>query len=244
VEPRTEQRRAESAGASSARATAVNRPIEDERAIPIVEEHLEIGKKEVATGGVRVYSGVVETPVHEDVTLREEHVHVERRPVDRPIDPRALDEFREEEIELTERAEQVVVGKTARVVEEVVVGREVGERVETVSDTVRRTEVRVEEMGRPGTPTAFDDLNDDYRSDWNATYRARGGAYDDLMPAYRYGHDLAGDARYRDRDWSQVESHVRTGWEKDRPGTWDQVKDAVRYAWNKVRGGTSSGSKR
>jgi hypothetical protein len=36
---------------------------------------------------VRVRSYVVETPVEEQVTLQQERVHVERRPVDRPVGP-------------------------------------------------------------------------------------------------------------------------------------------------------------
>ena len=53
-------------------------------AIPIIEEELVVGKREVDRGGVRVYSHVTERPVQADVTLREESVHVERRPVNRP----------------------------------------------------------------------------------------------------------------------------------------------------------------
>ncbi len=46
-----------------------------------------------------------------------------------------------------------MVAKEARVVEEVVVRREAGERTETVRDTVRRTEVEVDdETGRTGAP--------------------------------------------------------------------------------------------
>jgi uncharacterized protein (TIGR02271 family) len=84
---------------------------------------------------------VVETPVNETVHLREEHVEVERRPVDRPV---TADEelFREREIEATTSREEAVVSKDARVREEVVVHKSAEEREETVRDTVRRTEVR------------------------------------------------------------------------------------------------------
>ena len=45
-----------------------------------------------------------------------------------------------------------MVSKEARVTEEVVVRKQAEERTETVSDTVRRTEVEVEdERGRTGT---------------------------------------------------------------------------------------------
>ncbi len=116
-----------------------------EERIPVVEEELHVGKREVERGGVRVESRVEERPVEEEVRLKEEHVRVERRPVDRPVgDAEGL--FREGTLEVTERAEVPVVAKEARVVEEVIVNKEVGEHTETVRDTVRRTDVNVEEV--------------------------------------------------------------------------------------------------
>jgi uncharacterized protein (TIGR02271 family) len=88
--------------------------------------------------------------VQEQVTLHEERVQVERRPVDRPV-AAGDDAFRERTVEATESAEEAVVSKEARVTEEVVVRKQAEERTETVSDTVRRTEVEVEdERGRTG----------------------------------------------------------------------------------------------
>jgi uncharacterized protein (TIGR02271 family) len=116
----------------------------DETVIPIVEEQLSVGKREVERGGVRVRSYVVETPVEESVLLRDETINVERRRVDRPASDITADAFRERTIELTETDEEAVVAKTARVTEEVVISKDVTERTERVSDTVRRTEVDVE----------------------------------------------------------------------------------------------------
>lgn len=121
--------------------------------LPVVEEQLHVGKREVEGGGVRVRQRIVETPVEETVRLREEHVHVERRAVDRPL-TEADTRLQEDVIELTERAEEAVVSKQARVVEEVVVGKQVTEREETVRDTVRRTDVDVQEVGTDATRPA------------------------------------------------------------------------------------------
>ena len=117
----------------------------NEERIPIVEEQLVVGKREVSRGGVRVRSYVVEKPVSESVSLREENVSVERRAVDLPLTA-ADDAFRERQIEMTETNEEAVVGKTARVKEELVIRKDAGERTETVSDTVRSTEVDVENL--------------------------------------------------------------------------------------------------
>jgi stress response protein YsnF len=81
--------------------------------------------------------------VQEQVSLRQEHVHVERRPIDRAA--QVNEDFRDRTIEASERSEQAVVSKEARVKEEVVVNKDVRDRTETVSDTVRRTEVEVED---------------------------------------------------------------------------------------------------
>jgi len=115
-------------------------------AIPVVEEEVSIGKREVERGGVRVRTEVQERPVQEQVNLREEHVRVERRPVDRPASEADIARAQQAgTIEVREKAEQPVVQKQARVVEEVRVGKEATERTETVRDTVRKTDVQVEE---------------------------------------------------------------------------------------------------
>jgi uncharacterized protein (TIGR02271 family) len=117
--------------------------------IPVVEERLRVGKREVNRGSVRVRSYIVEEPVHEEVRLREEHVSVERRPVNQPARPVVKgspeDLLQERTVEVTETAEQAVVGKEARVTEQVVVSKATNERVEPIDDTVRRTKVEVED---------------------------------------------------------------------------------------------------
>jgi uncharacterized protein (TIGR02271 family) len=115
----------------------------DRQAFPVVKEELAVGKREVSTGGVRVYSRVTETPVSESVNLREEHATIERRPVDRPA---TAADLKEGFVEVRETAEEPVIAKTARVIEEVVVGKESSNRTETVNDTVRGTDVEVERV--------------------------------------------------------------------------------------------------
>lgn len=115
--------------------------------IPIIEENLQVGKRETETGGVRVRSRIVERPVEEHLRLREEHVNVQRNPVNRPASDADFGSFKEGTIEMTEHAEVPVVNKEARVVEEITLGKEVTEREEVVRDTVRKTEVDVDNLG-------------------------------------------------------------------------------------------------
>lgn len=120
-----------------------------EQVIPIVEEQLVVGKREVSRGGARVRSYVTETPVHEQIKLRDEKIDVQRRAVDRPLTD-ADNAFAERTIDMTATGEEAVVGKTARVVEEVVVSKSSDERVEQIDDTVRRTDVEID-RGSTGT---------------------------------------------------------------------------------------------
>jgi len=123
----------------------------NEVTIPVVEEELTVGKREVSRGGARIHTHVTERPVEETVTLREEHVNVERHPVNRAASEADLNTFKEGTFEVTERSEEAVVAKQARVVEEVVINKEATERTETVHDTVRRTDVDVDEIDAGST---------------------------------------------------------------------------------------------
>lgn len=116
----------------------------DADTIKVMEERLRVGKREVAQGAVRVRSYVVERPVEEQVRLHEERIEVERRPVDRAATG-ADAAFQDRTLEATATSEQAVINKEARVVEEIELHKDVAERTETVKDTVRKTEVEVED---------------------------------------------------------------------------------------------------
>lgn len=214
------------------RETAVDRTT-GKAAIPVVQEEVRVGKRQVERGGVRVFSRMVETPVNETVSLREEHVNVERRPVDRPVSPAEVAALKDQTIELRETAEEAIVQKSARVVEEVVVGKEISQRKEQIQDTVRHTEVEVQPLQRSA-------LDDDtyYRNDWQTNYASLGGTYDDYAPAYRYGYDMRRDARYQGRNWDDVESDLRSDWDtrygSSGSSTWERMKAAVRSGWNRM----------
>lgn len=126
-----------------------------ETAIPIIEEELVVGKREVDRGGVRVYSHVTEQPVSADVTLRDEKILVERRPVNRAATAADFNMGQGSMIELNATGEEAVVGKSARVVEEVLLGKSSSQRTEVVQDSVRKTEVEVEQI--PGSTTVGKD---------------------------------------------------------------------------------------
>ncbi len=121
--------------------------------LQVVEERLDVGKRAVSRGKVRLHSYVVENQVAEDITLRDETVTVDRRAVDRPVAALGADAFQERTIEMEEVDEEAVVAKSARVVEEIGIRKDAVDRVETVRDTVRSTKVDVEDGRTVSTAT-------------------------------------------------------------------------------------------
>ncbi|HEX8251184.1 MAG TPA: YsnF/AvaK domain-containing protein [Pyrinomonadaceae bacterium] len=132
--------------------------IQNETSIPVIEEQLQVGKQIVQREGARLRSRIVEKPVEANLRLREEHIVVNRRAVDREVTDTDLSNFREGELVITEHAEVPVVGKQARVVEEIVIGKNVTEHVETVHETIRRNEVEIAEINSDANNSS-DDVN-------------------------------------------------------------------------------------
>ena len=244
---------ANTAASTAARAKTTGSGSDLPASIPVVQEDLQVGKRSVLRGGVRIYSRVVETPVQEKVNLREERIRIDRQPVNRAARAGELRAGSEQVIEVQEYAEEPVVQKQARVVEEIRVSKDVSERTETVNDTVRRREVEVEDLGRgqtgqratatsgtgATTATAGSDYRDDFRRDFQTRYATSGGRYEDYAPAYDYGYTAASDPRYQGRSWDQVESDLRSDYGRRYPNsTWERMKDSIRYGWDKVTGRT------
>ncbi len=119
---------------------------EDTIRVPVVEENVQVGKRSVVEGGVRVTSEIKEEPVDEKVTLRRTEVHVDRRDTDRPA---TEDDIRKagETIEALETSEEPAVRKNTRVVEEIVITKKARDEERPVHDKARRTEVHVEDLG-------------------------------------------------------------------------------------------------
>jgi len=198
----------------------------EEEVLPVIVEEVAVGKREVAAGRVRATSTTQSAPFEEDIELRTENVDVERRTVDRPIQPGDADAFRDRQVEVTATSEEPVVEKTAKVVEEVVVTKGVDTRTEKIRDTVRRTDVNIERI--PYDASA-------YRSHYNSEYGKTGAKFDEYEPAYRFGHERGSTEESSD-DWSNVEPKARTEWETKHPNTWERFKGAIRHAWERTTG--------
>ncbi len=75
-----------------------------------------------------------------------------------------------------------------------------------------------------------------WRNNWSSRpYATADRGFDYYAPGYRYGYESA--TRYRGRDWNDVESDLRSGWDRYEhrgQSTWENIKDSVRDAWNRV----------
>jgi len=121
--------------------------------IRLAEEQLNVGKRLVQEGTTRIRRFVTEKPVEASVALHEEHAQVLRRAINDP-DYIADVDWSDKTIEVTESAEQAVVSKSSRVVEEVVVRKEGSDHVETIRDKVRSQHVDVEHLDLEGKKKA------------------------------------------------------------------------------------------
>lgn len=115
----------------------------DREALKLAEEQVDISKRQVNDGSVRLRRFTVEDEVSEDVSLFDQHAEVFRHAVDEPAYLNDID-WSDKTIEVEESHEIPTVEKTARIKEEVGLRGEETARVETVKDSVRRQEVEVE----------------------------------------------------------------------------------------------------
>jgi len=118
--------------------------INEGRNIPVIEEQLEVGKREVEKDRIRVRSRIFDKPVEENLRLRYEDVSVERVPVSRKATEADMKNFKDMTVETTESEEVPMVNKEARVVEEVRIRKDVKERDQTIRESVKRQDVDVE----------------------------------------------------------------------------------------------------
>jgi stress response protein YsnF len=132
-------------GAPPPAVMAAGRTMPDEQVLRLAEEQLDVGKRVIEDGTMRIRRFVTETPVEAQVTLHEEHTRIIRRASADPAFIRDVD-WTDKTIEMSEMVEEPIINKSVHVAEEVVIRKEATDTVRTVKDKVRRQHVEVEKV--------------------------------------------------------------------------------------------------
>jgi uncharacterized protein (TIGR02271 family) len=122
---------------------------ETDTTIPIIEEHVEVGKKVVETGDVYISKSVHEDNVTVDLPTTKEHVHVERVPVNQYVDtPPAAVRHEGETMIIPVVREELVVVKKLFVVEELHITKKLETTHESEQITLLKEEVHVNRVAK------------------------------------------------------------------------------------------------
>jgi uncharacterized protein (TIGR02271 family) len=226
-------------GQSSTRRTGTARA-EGEVRVPVAEERLTVGTQEAEVGAVEVRKTVVTEQQSVPVELMREEVHVQERDItDRPA--QAGDQlFQEGVIRVPIRGEEAVVQKEAVVTGEVVIDKQQTTERQTVTDTVRKERVEVEEN--------FNRARGDFQQHFAQRQSAATGqrasgqrvrTFEEAEPNYRTGFTAAHDERYAGRTFEEIEPDLRGAHESSSRGsgdTWDTLREEIREGWTRARG--------
>jgi len=198
--------------------------------VPIREERIGVEKRQTDMGAVEIHKEVETEQVNVPVELRHEEVTVNRVDVkDRPIAAGEMGTaFEEDTIRVPVRGEEAVTRKEAFVTGEVVVNREVQTDRQTVSDTVRKERVNVDENYKRDRG-AFEKHFQGRRSELGN--RADTRTFADAEPHYRLGYEAAYDDRYAGRNFEDVEPDLRrahTGGD-----SWEELREEVRQGFDR-----------
>jgi len=200
--------------------------------VPVVEERLNVEKRSGELGAVEIHKDVVTEQVNVPVEVRREEVHVER--VDVPDRPIAVGDkgaaFEEGTIRVPVRGEQAVVNKEAVVTGEVVINREQTTDRQTVSDTVRKQRVDVDENYQRDRAALQEHYNK-RRAGLGMKTDTR--TFEDVEPRYRAGYDAANDERFAGRQFEDAEPELRRA--NAGGGSWEELREEIREGWNRAR---------
>jgi uncharacterized protein (TIGR02271 family) len=205
-------------------------PMQQDR-MQLREEELRAATRPVETGRVTLSKDVVEEQRNVDVPVTREEVTIEHRPIERRASDRPMDNAGQT-IEVPVHEERVQVEKQPVVYQEVAVGKRETTETQTVSDTVRREEARVERQGDVNVQ-GWNEAMPTYRQRWQERYGTTGGHWEDYEPGYRYGYEMRSQPQYRGRSFNEAESSMRSDWEQRYPNKpWTQARENIRETWD------------
>jgi len=199
---------------------------EGEIRVPVVEERLDVQKRQGQMGEVDIRKTVETEQVNVPVELRHEEVTVDRVDVkDRPVAAGDLtNAFEEGTIRVPVRGEEAFTTKEAVVTGEVVVNREVETERQTISDTIRKERVDVDENWKRDR-SGFQEHFGKQRTGMGTATDTR--TFADAEPNYRHGYNAAYDERYSGRDFTDVEPDLRRS-HTGGSDSWEHLREEIR----------------
>jgi len=202
---------------------------EDTLRVPVAEERLAVGKRDVDLGEATIRKTVTEEEQTVPVTLVNEEVRVEERAVNERRATGGEDLFKEETIRVPVRGEEAVVAKEAVVTGEVVIEKDAVSEERQVTDTVRKQHVDVDK--------AYQEARTGIEQAHTTSAATTGRTFEQAEPNYRTGFTAAHDERYAGREFEDVESDLRTQHTTSgSDDSWEQLRREVREGWNRARG--------
>jgi len=122
--------------------TGTNVTNQDQVNVPLSEEQLQVGKRQVEAGRTRIRKVVHTEQVEQPIELRHEEIEIERVAPDAATVPDMA--FQEQEIDVPVMREEPVVAKEAQVTGQVTVNKNVQTETRTVEDQVRKEDVEID----------------------------------------------------------------------------------------------------
>lgn len=213
-----------------------------ERRIPVVEEELVARTRPEQVGEVDIEKNVVSEQRTIEVPVSHDEVVVERVPENRSVRP-GEHPFQEQTLRVPVTEEEVSAEKRAHVVGEVVVEKEQVTQSQTVSGTVRREEVQVQRNDFTGNASGegmtssvatrpWNEMRPTYQNAFQQRFGNRGRRWEEVEPAYEFGHNARSNPRYRGRRFNEVEPDLRRDWEARGGGSpWEVVREYIVVVW-------------
>jgi uncharacterized protein (TIGR02271 family) len=209
---------------------------EEDIRVPVMEERISVDKRQAERGSVDIKKDVVTEQVNVPVELRREEVSVNRVDVpDRRVGAGEIgDAFEEGTIRVPIRGEEAVARKETFVTGEVVIDRDVVTERETISDTIRKERVDVDEN--------YERNREGFRQHFEGRRAGLTGStadtrtFEDAETNYRTGYTAANDKRFAGRKFEDAEPEIRRSHGSMGSGdSWEHLREEIREGWERAR---------
>jgi uncharacterized protein (TIGR02271 family) len=203
--------------------------------IPLAEERLTVGTREVDLGEIVIRKRVIEEERMVPVIFRREELEIIRREPGQPWPPEAILGDGVEVTRIPINAWEPVVGTQAFVSREIVVDKRTVGEIQKVTGTVRREHISAEQRYADARP----ELEQHFRAGQSTAAGADGAqTFADAEPHYRSGFDAGSDPQNDGRNFTAAEPAIREryGAETQQDGDlWAELRNKIQAGFEAAR---------